>query len=85
MKAAELLLIALIALGSAGCGHKDKAPVAMCAAPVKPELPLFVSELPFDHITNIEILLKRDDYMRQYAKGLEDTVHCYEEPIEVAK
>ena len=85
MRAAELLLIALIVLGSAGCGYKDRTTTAQCAVPVKPDLPPFDADLPFDHIANVENLLKRDDYMRQYSKGLENTVRCYEMQIGVAK
>ena len=77
MQVAKLLLIGLIALGSQACAAQGQI-VARCAAPVKPDLPLFDPEFPFDHLNNVEILLKRDDYMRQYVRGLEDAVRCYE-------
>ncbi len=83
MQVAKLLLIGLIALGSQACAAQGVQTIARCPAPVKPDLPLFDPELPFDHLSNVENLLKRDDYMRQYVRGLEDAVHCYEHQIRI--
>ena len=83
MKLVKLLLIALIALFSFGCAQKQAAPpinpaAFECPGPFRPELALLDDTLPRDNFENIKILLLRDDVVRQYIKGLEDTIACYE-------
>lgn len=83
MPRVKLLLIALIALCSPACGQVAKqVPVvvgaAYCPQPHKPQLPRLNNDLPLDHIANIKPLLLRDDVLRQYISGLEDTINCYE-------
>lgn len=83
MKLAKLLLIALIAASSLGCAQKYTTPpidmgIVTCPAPGKPTLPLLDENIPLDNFENIKALLLRDDIVRQYTKGLEDTIACYE-------
>ena len=48
-------------------------------APARPELPRIDETLPLDDPANIEALMTRDDLLRQYIRGLEATVGCYQE------
>jgi len=51
---------------------------AECPAPDAPVLPMLDPALPFDAPDNVRALLERDDLCRQYIKGLQATVRCYE-------
>lgn len=51
---------------------------ADCPAPPAPSLPVLDAALPFDAPQNVRVLLTRDDLCRQYIKGLQATVRCYE-------
>lgn len=81
MKQGKKLLPALIVLCSciSACGKNIPVPVEIyCPQPQKPELPLLSADLYLDSPANIEILMQRDDIMRGYIEGLEDTILCYE-------
>lgn len=71
MLRAMLLLSVLIA----GCGIKP-APVPDCPAPARPELPALINDEPLESPVNMRILMERDDCMRLYIQGLEDTLEC---------
>ena len=71
MKLAMLLLIVSIA----GCAFK--APLPDCPAPPSPKLPELVSGQPLESASNMRILMERDDCMRLYIQGLEDTIECF--------
>lgn len=71
MLRAMLLLTALIA----GCGIKA-APLPDCPAPARPQLPALISGEPLESQANMRILMERDDCMRLYIQGLEDTLEC---------
>lgn len=85
---AEKLWIALIVLCSLpGCAVREvpvvpPAPVivkaAECPVPEVPVLPQLDAALPFDAPKNVALLLERDDLCRQYIKGLQATLRCYE-------
>lgn len=72
MLRAVLLLSVLIA----GCGI-NTAPLPDCQAPARPELPALISDKPLESSINMRILMERDDCMRLYIQGLEDTLECY--------
>ncbi len=83
MKLAKPLLIALIVASSFGCTQSLATPhidvgIVTCPGPAKPSLPLLDEGLPLDNFQNIKVLLLRDDFVREYTKGLEDTIACYE-------
>lgn len=87
MPRAGRLWIALIVLCSlTGCTARTPvvppAPLivetANCPAPPVPTLPALDAALPFDAPQNVRVLLERDDLCRQYIKGLQATVRCYE-------
>lgn len=81
MKHAKKLLPASIVLCSCLCCACGKnIPMqseSYCPEPVKPELPLLLEEHCLDSPLNIEIIMQRDDMMRGYIEGLEDTIMCY--------
>lgn len=82
-------LIGLASLGT-GCARAPAVPVLPpapvvrvlpdCPAPARPVLPLLDGALPFDAPLNMDVLLRRDDLIRQYLKGLEASVFCYQRP-----
>lgn len=87
MPHARKLWIALTVLCSlTGCAAGNavvpQAPeivrTAECPAPDAPVLPALNPALPFDAPDNVEMLLERDDLCRQFNKGLQATVRCYE-------
>ena len=51
---------------------------AACPAPEVPVLPQLDAALPFDAPKNVGLLLTRDDLCRQYIKGLQATLRCYD-------
>lgn len=68
-----LLLTGLIG----GCGIKAVPVMPDCPAPPVPELPALISGEPLDSLANVRILMERDDCMRLYVRGLEDSLECY--------
>lgn len=78
-KALWIGLIVVFSLFITACGQKDISinPITECYAPNKPILPLF-EYANLESTKNIETLLERDDIIRQYLKGLEDALACYE-------
>lgn len=84
MRRVMLLLIASIVICS-GCAKPAEQQIVMapaaviCPAPARPELPRIDGALPLDGPANIDALMTRDDMMRQYIRGLEATVDCYQE------
>ncbi len=82
-KLAVVLLSASIVLCS-GCAAKE-SPVPQivslpaCPAPAVPELVQLDPSEPLDSPGNIEVLLERDDSMRQYIDALRASLHCYEQ------
>lgn len=88
MKHEKKLLPALIVLCSLLCACVKNMPVPAemyCPQPAKPSLPLLSADLYLDSPVNIEILMQRDDIMRGYIEGLEDTILCYENAQKGAK
>ncbi len=81
MKRARKLFIGLIVLCELSCAKVQYVPLApeiiYCPEPVKPDLPLLLENLYLEHVSNIEIMMKRDDIMRLYIKRLEDAIICY--------
>lgn len=78
MKPEKKLLPASIVLCSLlGCQHTVAAVKTYCPEPIKPELPLLLEEYCLDSLPNIEIIMQRDDILRLYIEGLEDTILCY--------
>lgn len=86
MQRALVLLIALTALGSAGCGTARPAlpapPVILnlpdCPAPARPALARIDGALPFDAPANVAAFLERDDVLRLHVRALEATITCYQ-------
>lgn len=83
MKHIKKLFIGSIVLYSllGGCQNVQYVPVTTqniyCPEPTKPSLPLLQEQYYLEHAVNIEILMRRDDMMRLYIDGLEDTINCY--------
>lgn len=92
MPHAGQLWIALTVLCSlVGCTVREvplvpPAPVivkaATCPGPEAPVLPQLDVALPFDAPKNVRLLWERDDIARQYIKGLQATIRCYESQTE---
>jgi len=89
MRLGRLWLIGLIVLCSA-CAAKQVpqapvvvVPVVECPMPALPVLPDLYGGLPFDHPSNVEVLMERDDTMRAYIKGLRAACKCYLQQLEV--
>ncbi len=84
MRHVAVLWIASIVICS-GCAKPAAQQIVMapaaviCPAPARPELPRIDGALPLDGPANIEALMTRDDLLRQYIRGLEATVGCYQE------
>lgn len=72
-------LIVLCSLSFLGCKPDISVSTGMyCPKPEKPELPFLTDKYFLDAPVNIEILMQRDDMIRLYIDGLEETIRCYE-------
>lgn len=81
MKRVKRLLPASIVLCSCfllGCKKNISVSVPVyCPEPIKPDLPVLLEQYYLDSPLNIEIIMQRDDIIRSYIEGLEDTILCY--------
>lgn len=83
LKPVKKLFLGLIVLSSfsmlGACGSKE-APLIYsiyCPSPSVPILPKFIEEKFLDSRENIGILMLRDDIIRAFIGGLEETIICY--------
>lgn len=87
MQAVNWLLIALIGLCSGCSAALPPAPLILnlpdCPAPASPVLPLMDGGQPFDAPDNVSVLMRRDDILRFYIKGLQAAIICYQKQGDV--